>query len=190
MNNATIHRYRSLLMDGVTDEMRARCKVSIIAAIEREILLMPDAVAAHEQLGDDIDEAIDPPTKRRRCGDPVQQAPVVEESLLDQSALGQYERYRKAYSKVRVNLLPWWEEHEPEFPAVAAVARRIHATPASEASSERLFSLGGRIKTIDRSRVTPTHLKEVLVVAGHKQDKKRRAENKKRSNASQHNVAH
>jgi len=52
------------------------------------------------------------------------------------------------------NPLEFWNMHQQEFPALAALAQRYLAVPATSAPVERLFSIGGRIFRPDRCRLT------------------------------------
>jgi hypothetical protein len=64
--------------------------------------------------------------------------------------------------------LAWWRENEQLFPAVAYLARKYLAIPASSAPSERVFSLAKRILTRERYRLSPARL-ERLVFMNHNQ---------------------
>ena len=44
-------------------------------------------------------------------------------------------------------VLAWWEENKGRFPTLYVLAMHFLAIPATEAPSERLFSLGSRIIT-------------------------------------------
>ena len=48
--------------------------------------------------------------------------------------------------------------YQQQFPILALVARRVLAVPATSASTERLFSAGGRVCTFDRARMKPRNV--------------------------------
>jgi hypothetical protein len=54
--------------------------------------------------------------------------------------------------------LYFWTKYEQQFPILALVARRVLAVPATSASTERLFSAGGRVCTFDRARMKPKNV--------------------------------
>jgi len=50
--------------------------------------------------------------------------------------------------------LTWWSANQATFPAVASVARKMLAVPATSVASERLFSKAGDIVTKKRNRLS------------------------------------
>lgn len=56
--------------------------------------------------------------------------------------------------------LKWWKENASDFPLVAKVARHFLSIPATEVSSERLFSAAGNVVTSRRENILPEHLEE------------------------------
>ena len=54
--------------------------------------------------------------------------------------------------------LYFWTTYQEQFPILALVARRVLAVPATSASTERLFSAGGRVCTFDRARMKPRNV--------------------------------
>lgn len=67
-------------------------------------------------------------------------------------------------------LLLWWKAHEYLFPRLSAIARRIHSTPPSESSVERLFSKTGVVMGPNRSALAPETLNNIVVLGGHVAD--------------------
>jgi len=51
------------------------------------------------------------------------------------------------------NPLTWWAANRSTFPAVASVARKMLAVPATSVASERLFSKAGDVITKKRNRL-------------------------------------
>lgn len=60
------------------------------------------------------------------------------------------------------NILMWWRKNEKTFPGLALLAKSVLATPATSASSERAFSIGGRIFEERRTNLNPLILDQVL----------------------------
>jgi hypothetical protein len=54
--------------------------------------------------------------------------------------------------------LQFYTVNEKELPIFSAVARRVLAIPATSATTERLFSVGGRVCTFDRASLTPANV--------------------------------
>ena len=54
--------------------------------------------------------------------------------------------------------LYFWTKYQQQFPILALVARRVLAVPATSASTERLFSAGGRVCTSDRASMKPRNV--------------------------------
>ena len=54
--------------------------------------------------------------------------------------------------------LYFWTKYQQQFPILALVARCVLAVPATSASTERLFSAGGRVCTFDRARMKPRNV--------------------------------
>jgi hypothetical protein len=52
------------------------------------------------------------------------------------------------------DILKWWSANSASYPTLAAIARDVLATPASTVASESAFSMGGRIVTDFRSRLS------------------------------------
>ncbi|XP_026667907.1 zinc finger BED domain-containing protein 1-like [Ceratina calcarata] len=51
------------------------------------------------------------------------------------------------------NVISWWKANIVRFPLLAAVARNLLAIPATQVTSERLFSTAGNIVNEKRSRL-------------------------------------
>ena len=57
----------------------------------------------------------------------------------------------------------WWKKNKANFPEVYWMARKILAIPASQTSSERVFSTAANIVTKKQARLTARNIKEQLV---------------------------
>lgn len=62
------------------------------------------------------------------------------------------------------DLLAWWKRNGPQFPVVSKIARRVLAIPASQATSERLFSMLGMTCFERRGSLDPIKANKQLVV--------------------------
>jgi len=62
------------------------------------------------------------------------------------------------------DILAYWRSHENTVPDLARLARRILATPASSASSERLFSAAGRTINDRRTNLSSSRAEQLLFV--------------------------
>jgi hAT family C-terminal dimerisation region len=65
------------------------------------------------------------------------------------------------------DVLEWWKRHESDFPALAILAKRYLAIPASSAPSERIFSKLKNTATAKRHNLSPQTLCQLLFVAAH-----------------------
>jgi hypothetical protein len=54
----------------------------------------------------------------------------------------------------KFDILKWWSANSATYPTLAALARDVLAVPASTVASESAFSMGGRIVTDFRSRLS------------------------------------
>ena len=54
--------------------------------------------------------------------------------------------------------LEFYALNEKALPIFSKVARRVLAIPATSATTERLFSVGGRVCTFDRASLTPANV--------------------------------
>lgn len=62
----------------------------------------------------------------------------------------------------KADVLEWWLEHRVDFPNLAILARKYLAIPATEASSERLFSAAGNVLTDRRSKMSSDSLEQLV----------------------------
>ncbi|KAK3932332.1 Transposable element Hobo transposase [Frankliniella fusca] len=110
----------------------------------------------------------EPAAKRRRRRRLYSDSDEEYESLLsDEVDLGskdEVETYMALADKnVRSeDILSWWEERVVMFPILSRVVRMVLATPASSASSERIFSTARQIITPKRSNMLPEILDDHL----------------------------
>jgi len=68
------------------------------------------------------------------------------------------------------NILEFWKEKEEQWPRLAVVAKRILAIPATETSSERVFSIAGRILEDRRTRLNVATVDDLMFVHGLNKD--------------------
>lgn len=66
-------------------------------------------------------------------------------------------------SRLTEDPLTWWKNHEKQYPVLATMAKIYLATPASQTSSERLFSCGSHVVSPLRSSLDPNNV-EMLVL--------------------------
>jgi hypothetical protein len=106
--------------------------------------------------------ASDSPAKKRLLSefedDIIQDAAPVDE-------LTRYIDVRVSASlSATIDLLPWWRENEKVFPNVAKVARRLLCVPASNAASERSFSVAGLTVSQRRAALDPETVDNILFI--------------------------
>ena len=61
------------------------------------------------------------------------------------------------------NILSWWTKNKHNFPTLSKFARKYLAIPASSTKSERVFSTGGKVVTVKRSRLEPYMVEQLVV---------------------------
>ena len=61
-------------------------------------------------------------------------------------------------------LLCYWRSSEERLPTLAALARKVHATPASSAKAERTFSEAGQIIEKRRTRLLSSRVDDLLII--------------------------
>lgn len=64
------------------------------------------------------------------------------------------------------NPLPWWKVKAELLPELACLARRYLSIPATSASSERVFSVAGRIVRKDRHRLKDDRIAQLVLLKG------------------------
>ena len=62
------------------------------------------------------------------------------------------------------DLLKYWKDNEGRLPTLAALARKVHSTPASSAKAERTFSDAGRIVEKRRTRLLSSRVDDLLIL--------------------------
>lgn len=63
------------------------------------------------------------------------------------------------------NPLEWWKRHQPNFPRLSVLAKKYLSIPATSASSERVFSVGGGIVTCHRACLKPEVVDRLVFLA-------------------------
>lgn len=61
-----------------------------------------------------------------------------------------------------VNPYFWWKKEVSKYPILSNLASQYLPIPATQASSERLFSAAGNIITSRRESLTPEHAEQLL----------------------------
>jgi len=82
--------------------------------------------------------------------------------------LNEWELYQNEYLlDMDADPLLWWKVKEQKFPTLAQFARKYLAIPASQASTERLFSLANRCVSDLRTRLDPSTVEELVLTASY-----------------------
>ena len=66
------------------------------------------------------------------------------------------------------SILSWWKRMTNALPILSEIARSVLAIPASSAKSERVFSKGGNIVTVKRTRLNPKKVEKILIIQENK----------------------
>jgi len=61
-----------------------------------------------------------------------------------------------------INVLLWWKQNNHKFPILAKLAKMWLAIPATSASSERIFSIAGRVITKEKNRLNPKKASTII----------------------------
>lgn len=64
---------------------------------------------------------------------------------------------------ISISVLKWWEENKHRYPELYALAKIVHAVPASQASCERCFSIVTFVYSRYRTNLTEEHLDAILL---------------------------
>lgn len=62
------------------------------------------------------------------------------------------------------DILQWWSKNQQVFPCLSKVARKILAIPSSSSTSERLFSIAGRIMEERRNGLDGNRLDKLIFI--------------------------
>ena len=79
-------------------------------------------------------------------------------TLHGETVANEIKRYKAAPPRQKTSLLRWWNENKSSFPRVSQVARKYLSAMATSMPCERLFSTGGNIVTVKRTRLTDYHV--------------------------------
>jgi len=83
------------------------------------------------------------------------------------------EAYKKEkFEVIDDNLLDFWKRQNHIFPHLSVLAPQTLAIPASSASSERYFSVAGRLIEERRSCLSGTSVDSILFLNNHFKNKK------------------
>ena len=80
----------------------------------------------------------------------------------EKTAHEEVDRYMASVEDRKLETLDWWRKNASRYPRVAVLARKMLARPATSVPSERLFSIGGKIITADRSSLHPETVDKLL----------------------------
>ena len=69
-----------------------------------------------------------------------------------------------AVPEITCDPLKWWKDHQKALPKLAHLARIYLSVPASQASTERSFSIANRVCTVSRCSLTPDHIEKIAVL--------------------------
>ena len=76
------------------------------------------------------------------------QQPVSDDDDEDDKIQSEAEMYLELPDEpMTTDVLKWWAAHESVFPRLSRMARQYLGCPATSASTERLFSIAGRVRT-------------------------------------------
>jgi hypothetical protein len=67
----------------------------------------------------------------------------------------------------KFDILGWWRVRENQYPILAAMARDLLTVQASTVASESAFSLGGRVLSVRRTRLTPESMEMCICLKDH-----------------------
>ena len=80
----------------------------------------------------------------------ISQAEAGDTEIRIENAASNVDLEMDKFEKMKINhcsnLLIWWRDNESALPLLSKVAREVFALPASSASSERCFSVGGMVR--------------------------------------------
>ena len=119
----------------------------------------------------DLDEAMDPVDleffkDRRQVSVHHPDTPQLSQSKFKPPLMLECEKYQTIVLPERdVDALEWWKQNENELPLLAGAARSYSAIPVISASSERMFSLGGRLVTDFRHNFNSESTRMLVLVS-------------------------
>ena len=119
----------------------------------------------------DLDETMDPVDleflkDRRQVSAQRPGTSQSSQSKLKPPLMLELEKYQTmALPEIDVDTLEWWKQNKNELPLLAGLARSYLAIPVTSASSERMFSVGGRTVTDFRHNVKPENTSMLVFVS-------------------------
>lgn len=160
-----LHRMAAFLWTGFQDlkflgkKEQKRLKEMVMSRLKRikemnaETELLNNSDSTSSEITVELDEANDPSLEKYR-NTPVKKT--------DNEVAFEIKSYKMKQASQNVNVLQWWRRHQHEFPLLSTLARSLLAIPATSASSERCFSVAGRVLEERRSQLSPESLDALL----------------------------
>lgn len=65
------------------------------------------------------------------------------------------------YCSRNTNIVEWWADHMAVYSSLGHLAKTYLCVPATQTTSERLFSTCGQIVTSDRAQLLTEHVEEI-----------------------------
>ena len=116
------------------------------------------------------EEVPTPPAKKARYDDTFDD--IVEEE--DQISEVQAYQMQKVAPSEDKDVLGFWQGNESNFPALAAMARKVFAVMSTSSASERNFSLAGHVVSARRSSLKSSSVNNILFLNSAKRAKRMR----------------
>ena len=154
---------KSLAVQAAAIDPRFR-KLVFLDATQREAAI----TYLKKQLSDTSDNAsrmVEPPAAKKPCTLSALEQVLGQHDVDEQPAAQEVDSFlSEAALPLATDCLQWWQQNSRRFPRLAKLAKSLLCSPASEAPSERAFSLAGNVVSEKRSLLHPKNVDALLFI--------------------------
>ena len=143
-------------------------KQPLLEFIEKEVI-DNTLITVKKNTENTVEEEENPPKKKLRgekqllhlIGNICNESPTTESTDTTEKAKIEIKRYMDE-ERCEISPLVWWKRNEDRYPALAKMARKYLAVPATSTPSERAFSIAGCVINKKRACLLPENVNMLI----------------------------
>ena len=130
-----------------------------LSSEDQELVLdyVDEEIKSFPSKTEQVEEGPTPPAKKARYDDTFDD--IVEEDQISEVQAYQMQKVAPSEDK---DVLGFWQGNKSNFPALAAMARKVFAVMSTSSASERNFSLAGHVVSARRSSLKSSSVNNIL----------------------------